>query len=197
MVASGVRDRLYLRETYVWYELALAAVPERELPDGMELVRATEADLWLAEQTGKGSHSASDYLRQGHDLWVVREGDVAAFSCWTYRGWAPIAAVPHGRFELPPGVACLENSVTNPEFRGRGVAPGAWDGMAKVLREEGVEALVTKVRVENAPSRRACIKAGFDEVAEMTLSQTGPRSAVTFSYASTPGARAIEERLAH
>ena len=135
MVASEVRDRLYLRETYVWYELALAAVPERELPQGMELVRATEADLWLAEQTGKGSHSASNHLRQGHDLWVVREGDVAAFSCWTYRGWAPIAAVPHGRFELPPGVACLENSVTSPEFRGRGVAPGAWDGMAKLLRK--------------------------------------------------------------
>jgi hypothetical protein len=165
-----VRDRLYWQETFIWYELRLDApgVGDRELPDGLELVRATEQDLALASQTGKQPDQVVEALRSGHDLWLVREGEGrAAFSCWIYRGSAPQINAHGGWFDLPPGVVCLEDSVTNPDFRGRGVAPAAWSQLALLLAREGLEAMVTRVRDDNAPSRKACLKAGFEEIGTM------------------------------
>jgi RimJ/RimL family protein N-acetyltransferase len=194
---ARVRDELYLREEFVWYELELAAATRRELPERMELVRAAgEADIELAEQTGKGRHTSARYMEMGHDLWVVREGDKAAFSCWTYRVRDPIAGAPRGWLVLPEGTPCLEDSVTMPDFRGRGVAPAAWALICDALRGEGCERMITKVRVENTPSRRACLKAGFDEVGEMHYSHVGPRTKVSFPYANTRVARELAERLA-
>lgn len=195
LVGARLRDELYLREVFVWYELELAAATHRELPAGLELVRVTEAEIELAEQTGKGRHTSAHYMDMGHDLWVVREGDRAAFSCWTYRQRAPIAGAPKGWLVLPEGTPCLEDSVTMPDFRGRGVAPAAWAQICNALRGEGCERMITKVRVENTPSRRACLKAGFAEVGEMHYSHVGPRTRVSFSYASTPVARELAERL--
>jgi GNAT superfamily N-acetyltransferase len=195
IAGSMLADRLYLQEEFVWYELELAAATPRELPAGMELVRVIEADIDLAEQTGKGHYSGVRLMRAGHDLWVVREGDRGAFSCWTYRGSAPVVGAPRGWLQLPEQTICLEDSVTMPDFRGKGVAPAAWAGICAALLEEGCTRMITKVHVENAPSRKACLKAGFEEVGEMRFSRVGPREKVSFSYASTPVARLLEERL--
>ena len=168
-VARRVRDRLYWHETFIWYELRLDApgVGERKLPDGLELVRATEQDLALAGQTGKQPGEVVEVLSGGHDLWLVRDGDHAAFSCWIYRGSAPQINAHGGWFDLPPGVVCLEDSVTNSDFRGKGVAPAAWSQLARILAEEGLATMVTRVRDDNAPSRKACLKAGFEEIGVM------------------------------
>lgn len=167
-VARRVRDRLYWHETFIWYELPLGApgVGDRKLPEGLELVRATEQDLALAGQTGKQPGQVVEMLSAGHDLWLVREGDRAAFSCWIYRSSAPQIDAHGGWFDLPRGIVCLEDSVTNSDFRGKGVAPAAWSQLALMLAEEGL-AMVTRVRDDNAPSRKACLKAGFEEIGAM------------------------------
>lgn len=167
--ARRVRDRLYWQETFIWYELRLdtGTLGDRPLPEGLELVRATERDLALAAETGKQRDHALEMLAQGHELWLVRDGDRGAFSCWIYRVRAPQIDAHGGWFDLPPGTVCLEDSVTNPDYRGKGVAPAAWSQIARSLAQEGLTALVTRVRDDNAPSRKACLKAGFEEIGEM------------------------------
>jgi ribosomal protein S18 acetylase RimI-like enzyme len=183
MAIGGRRMRgvVHLAEEHVWYGLSLGGeLPSRPLPDGFELIRATLDDLALAAQVDKEPQHAAEVLAAGHDLWLVRSGDRAAFSCWTYRGSAPALAARGGWFALPPGTVCMEDSVTNPEFRGMGIAPAAWVGLAEALAADGVQTIVTKVAVDNVPSRKACEKAGFQEIAIMHLRRLGLRRRVSF-----------------
>ena len=82
---------------------------------------------------------------------------------------------------------CLEDSATSPRARGRGVAPGAWTGIADSVRDEGLEHMITKVGVENAPSRKAVTKAGFRELGVMRLVKRGPRKHTTMTPLRRPG----------
>jgi GNAT superfamily N-acetyltransferase len=164
-----------LKEEHVWYELALdGAAAKVATPAGVELVKATEAEIPLAVITGKDPDQTRARLAEGYDLWLMVEGQKAAFSCWVYRGRTPMLAAKGGWLILPEGIVCLEDSATNPEFRGRGIAPAAWGAIADALHREGLSFLVTKVEVENAPSRKACLKAGFAEIGLMRLNQLGP-----------------------
>jgi GNAT superfamily N-acetyltransferase len=71
-------------------------------------------------------------------------------------------------------MVCLEDSVTAPLARGRGVAPAAWSAIADELAGEGVRRMITKVRVDNLPSRKAVEKVGFEGVALMHFKRIGP-----------------------
>jgi len=174
-----LRRAAYLHERHTWYELLLDGdLPERPLPEGYELVRATEADLALAAQTGKEPEHTRRTLADGHELWLVRDADSGAFSCWVYHGRAPVLAASGGWLALPDRTVCLEDSETSPDHRGRGIAPAAWLAIARALGEGGYDTMITKVDVENAPSRRACEKAGFEEVGVMDLRRLGPRRRV-------------------
>jgi ribosomal protein S18 acetylase RimI-like enzyme len=169
-------------ESHIWYGLDLNGDrPRRDLPDGLELRRATDADLGSAERL-PGAEPATAMRRglsQGHELWVVCEGDRMAFVCWVHLSTAPVLAAPGGQLELPEGVACLEDSVTSPDYRGRGVAPGAWCGIADALAATGYTSMVTKVETDNVPSRRAVEKAGFREIATMRLARRWPTTRVS------------------
>jgi GNAT superfamily N-acetyltransferase len=90
---------------------------------------------------------------------------------------------PGGWVWLPAGVACLEDSATAPDFRGRGVAPAAWTAVGDRLRERGTSVLVTKVAIENVASCRAVAKAGFVHVATMRAIRLGPHVAVEVDHA--------------
>ena len=86
------------REEHIWYELELTpGRPVQPLPSGLELVKAQEPDFeLLRELPTSGPDQARLRRAAGADLWIVREGDRAAFSCWIYRGacpsWRPGAA---------------------------------------------------------------------------------------------------------
>lgn len=58
---------------------------------------------------------------------------------------------------------------------GRGIAPGSWSAIAEALAAEGVTTIITKVGIENAPSRRAVTEAGFREIGLMRLTRLGGR----------------------
>lgn len=177
LAAGRLRRAVRMRDRYIWYELRLDEErPRRELPDGFELQIARETrdlELFSALQSC-GLTKTLERVRDGLP-WLVAADGQAAFACWTFLRRTPVRALPSDWLELPEHVACLEDSVTGPHFRGRGIAPGAWTALADHLAGEGYRAIVTKVMDTNVPSRRAVEKAGFREVASFELVRTGPR----------------------
>ncbi len=174
---------LYQHERHVWYAAATSAIrAERPLSTGLVLQRAGQEHLDLLSQLNLcGRSAAARFLAAGANLWIVREGERAAFCCWIFRGRMPVIAARGGWKGLPPDTVCLEASVTGADYRGRGIAPAAWSLIAQSLKEEGMRTIMTKVEVDNVPSRRAVLKAGFREVAVMDYLQVGgiPRVRVT------------------
>jgi GNAT superfamily N-acetyltransferase len=171
---------IYRRERHVWYALDLAGEREPVEPRAeFSLIRAGLDDLVLLEQLPTvGLSTARQRLFSGADLWIVHENGRAAFSCWIFRNRTPALAARGGWLDIPPGVVCLEDSVTSPHYRGRGVAPGAWSGIANRLRVEGDSVMITKVEERNTPCRRGLEKAGFRPVASMSLLRLWPASRV-------------------
>lgn len=186
--------RAVLREQHVWYELPLDAERRRTaLPNGLELVRASDAEVELLDLLPSvGVAEARRRRAGGADLWLVLDGGVPLFSCWIFRGRSPALAARGGWFALPDGTACLEDSITAPAARGRGIAPAAWAGVASAVAGDGFARMVTKVETENAASRRAVEKAGFREIAAMTLRRTGPRKRVCVEPYEADAARFLE-----
>ena len=172
---------LYLRERHIWYTLSLTApLSHTPCPAGFDIARATVTDVALLEELPTiGAHEARERLTAGAELWLMREGIHAAFACWIFRGDTPVFAARHGRLSLPTGTVCLEDSVASPAYRGRGLAPAAWSEIAGVLQDQHVAAIITKVAEDNAASRRAVEKAGFERIAMMTLTRRGLRTRVT------------------
>jgi GNAT superfamily N-acetyltransferase len=196
---AGVRLRrpVYWRETFIWYQLDLDGYSgDLPLHEGYELTRADEASLGLAAATGKDPALVRRTLAEGHDLWIVRAGGDAAFSCWVYRGRAPEIAAKKGWFDLPANVVCLEDSVTVPEHRGKGVAPAAWAAIAEALAAEGVATMITRVAEDNGASRHACRKVGFAEIGKMEFKRTGPRSSQRLLHARGAVGQQLAEALA-
>ncbi|NWF71419.1 MAG: GNAT family N-acetyltransferase [Nitrospirae bacterium] len=166
---------LYQHECHVWYAAATSAIrAERPLSTGLELQRAGPEHLDMLSRSNLCGRSVSArYLAAGADLWIVREAERAAFCCWIFRGRMPIVAARGGWKELPLNTVCLEASVTGADYRGRGIAPAAWSLIAQILEKEGLQTIITKVEVDNMPSRRAVLKTGFREVAVMDYLQVG------------------------
>jgi RimJ/RimL family protein N-acetyltransferase len=169
-------SRVVLNESHVWYELdPTSERPRRVLEDGLVLRRGEVADVaMLADLDTIHGEAARSRLEDGNDLWLVLDGDQPLFSCWIFRRRSPAVAAPQGELELARGMVCLEDSVTAPAARGRGVAPAAWSAIADDLADEGVRRMITKVEVDNVPSRKAVEKAGFEGVALMHFKRIGP-----------------------
>ena len=172
---------LYVRERHIWYVLSLTAVlPQINLPPGFAVALAAADDVALLEELPTiGAHEARERRAAGAELWLVREGTRAAFACWIFRERTPVFAAKGGWLTLPPNTVCLEDSVTSPDYRGRGLAGGAWSEIARGLQSRHVAAMITKVAEDNTASRRAVEKAGFEPIAMMTLTRRALRSQVT------------------
>lgn len=195
IASKRARRRFNADEAHIWYSLDLGEDrPRRELPEGLVLRLATEADFPAIEALPGADpvHALRRGLAAGHELWVVDDGERLAFCCWIHLGVAPVLAARHGSLVLPAGVVCLEDSVTSPDFRGRGVAPGAWAAIADRFAAAGYSAVITKVETDNQPSRRAVEKAGFREIATMRLERRGFTTRVTV----VPGDGALGYELA-
>lgn len=197
-IALGGVQALVLREEHIWYELPLPGDrPRRPLPAGLVLVEGDQRQRGLATQMegGPGRQQLDEFSGVGGQLWIVLDGRRAAFTCWTFPKLTPALAAPGGWLELPAGTVCLEDSATSPDHRGRGIAPAAWSGIADVLAGRGTASMITKVAVDNVPSRRAVTKAGFTEVAQMRLLRVGGRKLVRVKPLGTSMSAQLAERL--
>jgi ribosomal protein S18 acetylase RimI-like enzyme len=197
-VATRGAHRVVLREAHIWYSLDLAGDrPRRPLPDGFELNRATEQDADAVASLP--NQPAADEIRARiagpADVYLVSEAGTPAFACTIFRERTPTVAARGGWVDLPEATVCLEDSGTSPDFRGRGVAPAAWSAIADDLAERGVTTMLTKVAVDNEPSRRAVVKAGFGEAADMHMRRIGPFRRVALSPLGAPGAEFLTALL--
>lgn len=168
--ARLLRTWLWLDEVHVWYRLPLAPTPvAAQLPPSVELRQGGLSDLEEYAALGQATESAArERMDRGAELWLaLDERGRAAFACWLFTNATPVSAAPGGWMRLPPRVVCLEDSITSPAHRGRGIAPRVWSHLANRMARQGYADLITKVERENAASRRAVIKAGFRGFAAM------------------------------
>jgi hypothetical protein len=176
--ADKARDRVSFAETHVWYELDPSGErPRRALEAGLTLRRGELSDVSILRKLETVTpDEASHRIDEGNQWWLVLDGDQLLFSCWIFPRLAPVLAAPGGEIALPDGMVCLEDSVTTAAARGRGIAPAAWSAIADGLDGDGQRRIVTKVTVENIPSRKAVEKVGFEPVAMMRFKRIGPLS---------------------
>lgn len=174
---------VYLRERHVWYALDLTApVSQAVCPPGFDLVQASVDDVALLEQLPTiGVYEARVRQASGAVLWLVREGPHVAFACWIFRDRTPVFAARNGWLSLPAHTVCLEDSVTSPAYRGRGLAGAAWAEIARGLKAQHLATIITKVAEDNVASRRAVEKAGFQAVGMMTLTRRALRTRVALA----------------
>jgi RimJ/RimL family protein N-acetyltransferase len=190
-VAARGTHSILLSEEHIWYALDLTGDrPRRELPAGFELHLATEAeaDAVAALPNQPGVDEIRARMAGTADVYMVSEDGKPAFACTIFRERTPTVAARGGWLDLPADTVCLEDSGTSPDFRGRGVAPGAWTAIADALAERGFETMITKVAVDNEPSRKAVVKSGFGEAADMQLRRFGPFRRVAMTPLGAPGA---------
>jgi len=106
------------------------------------------------ETRRRSAREVEGWLRSGHPVVVVREGGaVRAFAaCSEYR--------PRDCYR---DIAEFSVYVAR-EARGRGLGGVALDALAEAALAAGLRKLVSRVFVENAPSRRLLARQGFREV---------------------------------
>lgn len=188
-VVRRLSARVWLDEEHIWYALDLGRVEVKPVAAGYQIRRGVRSDApALLELTGtpRAVDKAHGWLERGIQLWLATtETGEVAFACWIFPRTAPTIAARGGEAPLSQGVSCLEGSYTSAAHRGRGLAGAAWTHIGTELRADGVAVLVTKVEVDNAPSRRAVEKAGFAIAATMRLSRRGLRTHTSMSNAQT------------
>ena len=188
-LGARLRPYLHLAEQHVWYERRLdGGHADVEWPEGLRLVAGTADDLpALDELDTVDAVEAAQRLGAGAQWWLVYDGARPLFSCWLFTGETAVLAAPGGRLRLPADTVVMEDSVTSAAARGRGIAPRAANALA-ALSAARHERMLTKVAVDNAPSRRAVEKAGFEGVAIMSLRKVGPWRQTTLQpLAAVPG----------
>jgi RimJ/RimL family protein N-acetyltransferase len=166
---------------HVWYALDLEGVEPLTLAAGYYLHRGTQEDAELLRElpavpVEEGQRRVAD----GVQLWFVLKEREPAFVCFCFLERFRLEAARGGWYELPDGVACLENSLASPKHRGHGIAPSAWAGIAASLRDDGFEVLITRAEIGNVAVRRALEKIGFRAAGVMHRSRRGVRSRIDF-----------------
>jgi hypothetical protein len=172
------QNNLYLDETHVWYELALGnSRPQKTLRPELKLIRSDANNLLLLEELPTiGVDEARWRVEGGCDLWLVLDDRQPIFACWTFHDSVPLLAAQKRQLALPPGTVCLEDSITSPSYRGRGMlAPAVWSEVADRLEKADVKSIITKVEADNKVMRWALAKAGFRDIAIMRFRKAGPR----------------------
>jgi RimJ/RimL family protein N-acetyltransferase len=163
-------------DEFVFYALDVtdARRPRPPLADGLALRRGTREDVPVLAQlpadlqvTSMTPEIVRARLQSDALLWLVMDGPRLAFSCWNFLGQGPLIGAQGGDRPIPPDVVMLEDSISSPHVRGRGVAPAARAAIADYHAREGRGSMVTKVAVENVAVQRALEKAGFGAVAHM------------------------------
>ncbi len=176
---------------WIWYELDLTAV--RPAPGAgsrdLELRRAGADDLGVLDRLPPDSWVSymtrdigARWIRDGGTLWLASIGGSPAMVCWTFTGQAPLHGARRGRVVLPADVVFVEDVLTWPAFRGRGVASSVLASIAADHALSGARTLVTRVQVPNVVSRRLFERLGFREVARMQIVKRDWRTRIRVAF---------------
>lgn len=175
-VCDALRRSLWLHETHVWSSLDLRTErPHLPLPAPFSWTLGTDDDIPRLGVLGIDVEGARRRRAAGHDVWLIRDGDLLVYAGWVFHRVAPTAAARTGWVELLPGTSNPEDMVTDPAYRGRGLASSAYTLIFDALLESGrAERIVGKVPVDNGANRRALMKSGWREFARVEVRRVGP-----------------------
>jgi hypothetical protein len=185
MVREAGRRVARAESEFVWYALDVARVRQLKLRKGFELRRANEQEAaeWLSVVPAIAPADGPDRVREGVAMWFVLRDGEPAFTCSVFTHRFPLKEAPGGWCPLGPGVACMDNALTDRRFRGLAVAPTAFSAIAGILREQGYETLLTKVEPENIPPRTTIEKIGFREIGTMRYQRRWWRESLSLDRA--------------
>ena len=196
---GAARDRVVMDETHIWYEMPTGKeLPTLVLEPGLTLIKADDTMLPLIEKLPTISLAEARQRRAaGADLWLVLdEADgKPVYGGWIFGPSMPVASAKGGVLRLPPGTVTVEDSVTAPAKRGRGIMPAAVRRLWETHVGEGASTLLTKIREDNVPSRKAAAKIGFQEIGSMRFRQIGPWRRTTMSGGIGPRGSWLQSEL--
>jgi len=135
-MAQSLYRQVYVHERHMWYALWTRLVTLMPLAGGLMLAQGAAADIELLSAANLcGRTTARKYFAHGANLWMVKDGERAAFCCWIFPTHMPVVTARARWQPLPPHTVCLEDSMTSPLYRGKGIAPAAWSLIAQHLRK--------------------------------------------------------------
>jgi hypothetical protein len=167
-VGNRASQALLLDETHIWYARPLGRDQDgRDLPPELELVSVTPEAIGLLLDTPFPDNATAELVLAQDEAaaWALVGGGRTLFSCWTFTSRVPAIQAVGGWMDLPAGVSFLENSVASPDQRGRHLLSMTLDSICTRLLAAGQVELLTKVRDENVPARKATERSGFEEIA--------------------------------
>lgn len=197
--ARIVQHAAHQDEVSTWFEVVLDRDrPRVPLAEGELLPAVDDATFGLFNAIGSQSAEVARARRAaGGEPWVLLVDGEPAFCCWLYAGRSPINSMPGEWLNLPAGVRTLEDSITAPGFRGRGLAGGVWTALFDELEKQGVRSVVTNVLDSNIPSTKAVLKVGFAPVASMRYVRVGPWSRQQLTAVGAGAGPGIVDDLHH
>ena len=180
-IRRAARNAVVVDDEYVWYALDLERLTPIPLREGYELRQATEDDVGLLRSVPAiPVEEGRKRLARGEQLWFVMHGEEPAFACTVFLHILPLEAARKRSYRLPPRVACVDDGLTNRQYRGRAIAAAAWVAIGEALRASGYQVLIAKVPLDNIPSRRTHEKTGFQPMSTMRRRRRGVRTRVRF-----------------
>jgi RimJ/RimL family protein N-acetyltransferase len=174
-ITDRLRTGVYAKHLSYGLRRDLAAefpTPNARIPVSIRPLREEDVQvLFPADQ----SHLAETERQElGWRLSFLRSGISRCFVAVDERNGEPcyfqwlIGPEENARLEplkqfhrLAPDEALLENAYTPVHYRSKGIMPAAMARIAEFARESGLRYVTTFVGVENTPSLKGCMKAGF------------------------------------
>jgi ribosomal protein S18 acetylase RimI-like enzyme len=175
-VGLAVTRTVYARQDHVWcwYGLRMGQL-QSPLPDGFTVRRVELDGLGVVEHFGV---TRLEEARRSYDdggcFWVACNGGSPASGFWVFEDKLPVFAARSGWLALPHHAIAVENALTAPGYRRRGVAIAMLATVARHYGELGYTDVLVKTEVDNVPVRNGMRKAGFSEIATMHLLKIGP-----------------------
>lgn len=110
-------------------------------------------------------------LRQGHRLFIVKEGDRIVFAIWVESNKnASFWWLDNLPLRLPKDMVYISGIFTSPDFRTKGIYGKVRDQLYSYLKAEGVNTLVGTIHPDNALSLQIHLlkKSGWEEYQKIT-----------------------------
>lgn len=139
------------------------------------MFRASDAEVSLLDRLEVDVEQSRRRLADGAELWLIRHDSKIVYSGWIFHEYAPTIAAPGGAVRLPHGSVNPEDMVTDPRYRGRGLASAGYSTIFDDLECSGrATRVVGKVPEDNPANRRALVKSGWQEFAIVDFHRLGP-----------------------
>ncbi len=150
-------------------------IPELEasLPLQFDLLEPDDIDAYLSLHDDDPRTQIEGRFRLGEVCFIARHEGRIVCGNWAAFGSHYISYI---QYDLPigPDDVYLYDSYTDPDFRGRGIAPALAVYILRYYRDTGVRLAVTAITPENLSNRRARAKSGYRELGLMGYLGLGP-----------------------